>query len=154
MKKNLKKIFVSAAILEFFLSSAVATAGQHYVEKDEFDGSTYIAFRTTDTEFSRSRLHMWVVDFDSEKQSMKLFIHGPLGVDCDRYGLDIKTNAGVIHHVEATESDDLRVCSATVKVDWVTKSFTVRVPMRIENALIGKMDTTSLKPERYKKLVK
>jgi len=146
-KKTLTTTFFFVLIAFF---NDVSLAGKHDEEKDSFDGTTIAIFRATPAEVAKSRLEMWLSDFRAEQSIMLLNVVGPLGVDCERKGFEIKTHDGVIHHISWALEKNFTTCGAMVKVEWLVKSFTVRIPMRDKASLIGRMDTTSLKPERYR----
>ena len=68
------------------------------------------------------------------------------GLMCKDMGLEVKTSAGVIHNVPAMNLD--QACTATLKVEWIARNFSVRVPTRQGAPAIAEMDTRSLKLDR------
>ena len=151
MKTSLicSKTHLAFAIFCLMLSE-FSNSGVHYEEKDDFDGSKFIAFRSTKAERSKSELEFFLTNYNPSDETFLLIVgtEMPALVDCGRLGLEIKTSTGVIHKITA-ERPELTTCTARVKLEWVRKSFSVRVPMYSEANRVGVMDTTTLKPERY-----
>ncbi len=150
MTNFFKKSFACKLAICLVTSSPAIFAGQHFVEKDEFHGTTYISFALTSVEKTKAGFDIDLLNFDKNEKTMDLFIMGPIGVDCGKKGLELKSQDGTIHPIEAFEDSNMRNCIAhSVPVDWLNKSFSLLLPMINGSVLIGRMDTTSLKPERY-----
>ena len=150
MKTSLicSKTHLAFAIFCLMLSE-FSNSGVHYEEKDDFDGSKFIAFRATKAERSKSGLEFFLINYIPSDETFLLSVGTETAlVDCGKLGLEIKTSTGDIHKITA-EEPNLTQCNATVKLEWVKKSFSVRVPMRSVASRVGVMDTTALKPERY-----
>ena len=147
MKIPIKHLFV----LLFACILTKIHAGYHWEEKDDFDGKVSAAYFQTNEEKMSGGFWMYLDDYNPKSKQITLNIMGPLGVDCENRGLEIKTYDGTIHKVSAGEAR-IQNCYATIPIGWTKNRFTVRVPMRGKPSLIGTMNTESLKPERYKKL--
>jgi hypothetical protein len=143
------RLIQNALVLLCMAQPEFAISGSHYEEKDEFDGSKFTAFRATKAERLKSDLEYILLDYKPQDETFLLNVGTETAlVNCGELGLEIRTSMGVIHKINATEHK-LQYCNATVKLEWVRKSFSVRVPMRSVANRIGVMDTTTLKPERY-----
>ena len=131
------------------ISLEAAISGSHDEQKDDFDGRNFIQFRATKEERSNSGLDYIIYNYKPNNKTFQFMVGTEYAfVDCENLGLEIKTFDGTIHKISAVEYK-LHYCIGTVKLDWVKKKFSVRVPMNSGVSRVGVMDTTSLKPERY-----
>ena len=136
-----------------FLFFGPAHAGEHYAEKDEFDGTVFQVYKTTRAETDKHFVEMFLYEYNPSTKTVEMIArpsHAYLrGLECKNRGIEIKTSSGVIHTVDAWEGDE--ICGATLKTEWIEKVFSVRIPTSRGSPAIVTMNTRTLKLERLVK---
>jgi hypothetical protein len=148
MRSSLFLFLLCVMISQISLRVTNVIAGEHRVEKDKFTGQVSTVFSQTQAEIQKGGFWMFLNDYDHERQTIWLSIVGPLGVDCGNSGLEVRTHDGTVHRISALEAN-FKNCFAKVPLELIRNRFSVRLPMRVRNPLIGNMNTQTLKPERY-----
>jgi len=129
-----------------------ANAGRHYFEKDEFDGTSFSVYVATEAEKAKAGFDFMLTSYDPSDETMTLVLLTPFGNACDSENIELKTSDGIIHSLKALVTKDGKSCVVAVYVSWIKKNFSVRIPMVVQGSLVGKFDTETLKPERYRKV--
>ena len=134
----------SLLIVTCLISYRGSVAGEHNSQVDKFDGKITNTFGSTFEEWeSQGKTLIVLSGYRKAEDTIQLRVATQAPVECGRGYMEVKTSAGVIHRIEATERD-LRRCISRIPLSYVKNSFSLRIPMFRASPLIVTLDTSNL----------